>query len=108
MVHRMGSATSKRQARQMVNHGHFMVNGKPVNVTSFIVKPGDVIEVRETSRDIPAVRESIDKVEHRGLPAWIEMDLANFKGKVLHVPSREEMQLPFEIQEQLIVELYSK
>lgn len=108
MVHRMGFAASKRQARQMVNHGHFMVNGKPVNVPSFIVKPGDVIEVRETSRDIPAVRESIDKVEHRGLPAWIEMDLANFKGKVLHVPSREEMQLPFEIQEQLIVELYSK
>lgn len=108
IVYRMGFSTNKRQARQFISHGHFMVNGKPVNIPSYIVRAEDVVEVTEPGRGIRAIQESLDKVEHRGLPTWIEMDFANFRGKVLHVPSREEIQLPFEVQEQLIVELYSK
>ncbi|MGD0886504.1 MAG: 30S ribosomal protein S4 [Thermodesulfovibrionales bacterium] len=106
VVHRMGFSANRRQARQLITHRHFRVNGTSVNIPSYIVKPEDVIEVKESSRDIPAVQESLDKVEHRGLPAWIELDRTNFRGKVLHIPSREEIQLP--VREQLIVELYSK
>jgi small subunit ribosomal protein S4 len=106
VIHRMGFAANRRQARQMITHRHFRVNGTSVNIPSYIVRAEDVIEVKESSRDIPAVQESLDKIEHRGLPAWIELDRTNFRGKVLHVPSREEIQLP--VREQLIVELYSK
>lgn len=106
VVYKMGFSANRRQARQLISHGHFMVNGKPVNIPSYIVKAGDVLEVRESSRDIQSIQENMAKAEHRGLPTWLEMDAANFKGKVLHVPSREEIQLP--VQEQLIVELYSK
>ncbi len=108
MVYRMGFSASKRQARQFITHGHFKVNDKPVNIPSYIVKAGDLVEVAESGRSIHAIQESLDKSGHRGLPTWIEMDFANFKGKVLHVPSREEINLPFEVQEQLIVEFYSK
>lgn len=108
VAYRMGFSANRRQARQLIGHGHFVVNGKPVNIPSYNLKPGDIVEVRERSRGISAIQESLEKVEHRGLPTWVEMDLPNFKGKVLHVPSREEIQLPFEVQEQLIVELYSK
>lgn len=108
MVYRMGFSANKRQARQFIAHGHFMVNGKPVNIPSYIVKAGDLVEVTESGKGIRAIQESLDKSGHRGLPSWIEMDSANFKGKVLHVPSREEIHLPFEVQEQLIVEFYSK
>lgn len=108
IVHRTGFSASKRQARQLIGHGHFMVNGKRVNIPSFELKPGDVIEVKESSRDISAIRESLERIEHRGIPSWIEIDPASFRGKVLNVPSREDMQLSFEVQEQLIVELYSK
>ena len=106
VVYKMGFSANRRQARQLISHGHFMVNGKPVNIPSYIVKAGDVVEVRESSRDIQSIQENLAKAGHRGLPTWLEVDAANFKGKVLHVPSREEIQLP--VQEQLIVELYSK
>lgn len=106
VAYRMGFASNRRQARQLISHGHLLVNGKTVNIPSYIMKAQDVVEVRESSRQIQYVQESLDKIEHRGLPAWIEMDRANFRGKVLHVPSREEIQLP--VKEQLIVELYSK
>jgi len=105
-AYRMGFSANRRQARQLITHGHFMVNGKPVNIPSYILKANDVVEVRESSRSIPAIQESLEKAAHRGLPTWVEMDAANFRGKVMHVPSREEIQLP--VQEQLIVELYSK
>jgi small subunit ribosomal protein S4 len=108
IVSRMGFSGNKRQARQLISHGHFLVNGKPVNIPSYTVKAGDIVEVKESSREMNAVRESLDKVVHRGLPTWIEMDFEKFKGKVLQIPSREEIQLPFEVQEQLIVELYSR
>jgi small subunit ribosomal protein S4 len=106
VIHRMGFSANRRQARQLIVHRHFLVNGKIVNIPSYIVRAEDVIEVKESSRDIPAIQESLDKAEHRGLPAWIETDRANFRGKVSHIPSREEIQLP--VREQLIVELYSK
>ncbi|MCL5021804.1 MAG: 30S ribosomal protein S4 [Nitrospirae bacterium] len=106
VVYRMGFSANRRQARQLIRHGHFLVNGSRVNVPSYIIKENDVVEVKESSREIPSVQESLEKAGHRGLPAWLETDAANFKGKVLHVPSREEIQLP--VQEQLIVELYSK
>ena len=105
-AYRMGFSANRRQARQLITHGHFMVNGKPVNIPSYILKANDVVEVRESSRSIPAIQESLEKAAHRGLPTWVEMDAANFRGKVMHVPSREEIHLP--VQEQLIVELYSK
>lgn len=108
VVSKMGFSANKRQARQLIGHGHFLVNGRKVNIPSYIVKTGDVVEIKESSRGIPAVRESVDKIEHRGLPNWIEVDFPNLKGKILHIPSREEIQIPFDVQEQLIVELYSK
>ncbi|MFZ6016484.1 MAG: 30S ribosomal protein S4 [Nitrospirota bacterium] len=106
VVYSMGFAPNRRRARQLIAHGHFLVNGKKVNLPSYTVKAGDLVEVKESSRDIPEINNSILKIEHRGLPTWVEVDSANFKGKVLHIPSRDEIQLP--IQEQLIVELYSK
>jgi len=106
VVYRMGFASNKRMARQLISHGHFRVNGKPVNVPSYSVKKGDVVEVKESSRNIPEIIESLSKAEHRGVPQWVEVDSANMRGKVLHIPSREEIQFPS--QEQLIVELYSK
>ncbi|MEK7197309.1 MAG: S4 domain-containing protein, partial [Nitrospirota bacterium] len=99
-------AVNRREARHLIVHGHFTANGKAINIPSYLVKAGDIVEVKETSRDIPSISDSISKLEHRGLPGWVEVDGSSFKGKILHIPSREEMQLP--IQEQLIVELYSK
>jgi small subunit ribosomal protein S4 len=106
MVFRMGFAPNRRRARQMILHGHILVNSKEVNIPSCIVRAGDMLEVKESSRDIPEIVDSISKSEHRGLPGWVEVDGANFRGKVSHIPSREEIQLP--VQEQLVVELYSK
>lgn len=106
IVYRMGFATNRRRSRQLISHGHILVNGKVVNIPSYEVKAGDIVEVKESSRNIPDIADSLAKSEHRGLPTWLEVDTSNFRGKVLHIPSREEIQLP--IQEQLIVELYSK
>ncbi len=106
IVYSMGFASNRRQARQLISHGHFLVNGRKVNIPSYVVKGGDLVEVKESSRDIPEIIDSLSKVEHRVIPKWIEVDSANFRGKVLHIPSRDEIQLP--VQEQLIVELYSK
>lgn len=106
VVYRMGIAPNRRRARQLINHGHIVVNNKVVNIPSYEVKAGDIIEVKESSRNIPDIIDSLAKIEHRGIPSWLEVDPSNFRGKVLHIPSREEMQLP--VQEQLIVELYSK
>lgn len=106
MVCRMGFAPNRSCARQLVSHGHFLVNGRKVNIPSYHVQVGDVIEVKESSRDIGIIGDSLSKIEQRGIPAWVEIDFQNFKGKVAQIPSREEIQLP--AQEQLIVELYSK
>ena len=106
IVYRLGFASNRRQARQLVNHGHILVNGRVTDIPSFRVKVGDVIEVKEASREIPLVQESLSKVEHRGLPEWLELDAGNFRGKLLAIPSREE--IPLTVKESLIVELYSK
>ncbi len=106
IVYRMGFASNRRKARQLVNHGHFLVNGKRVTLPSYEIKSGDIIEVNESSRDIPEIADSLSKAVHRGIPPWVEVDSENMRGKVLHIPAREEIQLP--VKEQLIVELYSK
>jgi small subunit ribosomal protein S4 len=106
IVFRMGFSPNRRRARQLIGHGHVLVNGREVNLPSFAVKGGDEVEIKQSSREMPEILDSMAKSEHRGIPAWVEVDAANFRGKVLHIPSRDEMQLP--VQEQLIVELYSK
>lgn len=105
-VHRMGFAPNRVSARQLVSHYHFLVNGKKVNIPSYILQIGDIVEVKEASRDMEIIKKSLSKVEQRGIPSWVEIDFQNFKGKVLQIPTREEIQLP--AREQLIVELYSK
>jgi small subunit ribosomal protein S4 len=106
VVCRMGFAPNRNSARQLVTHGHFLVNGRKVNIPSFVVRVGDMVELKEASRNIVIVTDNISKMEHRGVPAWLEVDYQNFKGKVLQVPTREDIQLT--ANEQLIVELYSK
>lgn len=107
MVYRLGFATSRNEARQLVRHSHFRVNGRKVNIPSYQVRPGDVIEVREKSREIARINEALDGVMRRGLPSWVELDRPAFKGTVKTLPVRAEMTTPA-FQEHLIVELYSK
>ncbi|MDR2862077.1 MAG: 30S ribosomal protein S4 [Syntrophobacterales bacterium] len=106
MVFRMGFASSRTEARQFVLHNHFLVNGKKVNIPSYLVKIGDEISVREKSRSIIRITDAMDTVLRRGIPAWLELDKDNFKGAVKMLPTRDELTMP--VQEQLIVELYSK
>lgn len=106
VVFRMGFALNRREARLIVKHRHFLVNGRIADIPSHLLRSGDVIEVAESSRQIPSINESLSIAEHRGIPNWLDVDMKNFKGKFVRIPTREEMQLP--VQEQLIVELYSK
>ncbi len=106
MVFRMGFANSRTEARQLVRHNHFLVNGKRVNIPSYLLKIGDEISVKENSRTIARISEAVSTVARRGVPQWLELDKENFKGTVKMLPVREELTMP--VQEQLIVELYSK
>ena len=106
VVYRLGFANSRAQARQLVRHSHFFVNGKRVNIPSYLIKENDTIEVREKSRGIVPIAEAMEAVARRGVPQWLEVDKDKFKGTVKAYPSRDELTMP--IQEQLIVELYSK
>jgi small subunit ribosomal protein S4 len=106
VVFRMGFAPNRNSARQLVTHGHFLVNGRKVDIASFMVRVGDVVELKEASRNIVIINDNVSKMEHRGIPVWLEMDFQSFKGKVTQVPAREDIQLT--ANEQLIVELYSK
>jgi small subunit ribosomal protein S4 len=106
IVYRMGFAYNRGQARQLVGHGHILVNGRRVNIPSFLVKPGDVVEVKESARNIPSIADSLQKAQHRGVLEWVQVDADAFKGTLDHIPSRDE--IPLVAQEQLIVELYSK
>ncbi len=105
-VFRMGFATNRRAARQLVKHGHFLVNGRSSDIPSHLLKPGDVVAVKESSKEDPTIAESRSVAEHRGIPDWIQFDAQAVKGTFVRIPTRDEIQLP--VQEQLIVELYSK
>ena len=106
VVYRMGFAASRVQARQLVRHNHITVNGKKANIPSFQVKVGDVVEVKESSRKAPPILEAMETVVRRGVPNWMEVEKENFRGALKAIPNREDLTMP--IQEQLIVELYSK
>jgi small subunit ribosomal protein S4 len=103
---RLGFGASHAECRQLARHGHFLVNGKRVNIPSFLVSAGDVIEVREKSRKVQKVVEALAKVDRTPAPTWLELDKDSFKGKVTALPARSD--IAAEIDEQLIVELYSK
>jgi small subunit ribosomal protein S4 len=105
-VYRMGFVNSRIQGRHFVRHNHFTVNGKKVNIPSYLIKPGDVVEVREKSRKIQSIGDALDAVVRRGVPQWIDLEKDAFKGVVKGLPVREDLTMP--IQEQLIVELYTK
>jgi small subunit ribosomal protein S4 len=106
VVYRLGFANSRTQARQLVQHRHFTVNGRKVNIPSFQVKVGDAVEVRERSRKIQLIQDSLDAVVRRGIPQWLDLEKDNLKGKIKSLPVREDLTMP--MQEQLVVELYSK
>ena len=106
VVYRLGFAVSRRQARQLVRHGHFRVNGHKVNIPSYEVSVGEEIAIRENSRKVPILEIAKDFASHQPAPTWLEIDRDNYKGKVTALPKREDIQLP--VNEQLIVELYSK
>jgi len=105
-IYRLGFTNSRNEARQLVRHNHFLVNHSKVNIPSYLVKPGDVIELREKSKKIVRILEALEGVARRGVPQWLELDKEQLKGSVKGLPTREEITLP--IQEKLIVELYSK
>lgn len=106
VVYRLGFVSSRSQGRHFVKHNHFKVNGKKINIPSYMIKIGDVLELNETSRNVKAISDSLDAVARRGVPQWLELEKENFKGRVKSFPVREDITMP--IQEQLIVELYSK
>jgi small subunit ribosomal protein S4 len=106
-IYRMGFGTSRAQSRQVVRHGHINVNGRRVNIPSFMVKPNDVIEIREGSKNHPAILHARDATAHSPSPNWLEVDRENLKARVIAQPKREEL-VQIQLNEQLIVELYSK
>ena len=106
VVYRLGLGSSRPQARQIVTHGNIEVNGRKVDIASYLVKPGDVISIRETRRDNPVIKENIEAGAKRPVPEWLDLDSKNFSAKVVRMVTREEIDLP--VEEQLIVELYSK
>src|SRR5690242_16501670 len=106
VVFRLGFGTARRQARQLVRHGHVFVNGKKVNIPSYQVNVGDEITIKESSKKLTVLESAKEFSSHQNSPAWLEIDRDNFKGKVLSLPKREDIQQP--VNEQLIVELYSK
>jgi small subunit ribosomal protein S4 len=107
VIYRMGLATSRPQARQVVRHGHIQVNGRKVNIPSFVVKPNDEISVRDSSKENPTILSARDATAHAPSPSWMDVDRDNLKGRISGMPRRDELvQIP--INEQLIVELYSK
>ncbi len=106
MVFRMGFANSRIESRQLISHGHFLVNGKPVNIPSYLLKAGDEVSVKENSRKVTRIMGALETVVRRGVPQWLELDKDNFKAKIKTLPVREDLTMP--IQEQLVVELYSK
>jgi small subunit ribosomal protein S4 len=106
VVYRLGFATSRPQARQLVRHGHFTVNGKKVDIPSYSVRQGDTVAVRQTSAQNVTIQHAMEEVKGRGIPDWLLLDAAALAGRISQLPTREQINMP--AQEQLIVELYSK
>ncbi|MEE8311502.1 MAG: 30S ribosomal protein S4 [Candidatus Binatia bacterium] len=106
MVYRLGMARSRAEARQLVRHRHFTVNGKRVDIPSYLTGPGDVISVCEKSRTKATFKQAMELTERKGVPAWLEIDAATFTGKVVKTPERADLTIP--VNERLVVELYSK
>jgi small subunit ribosomal protein S4 len=106
IVFRLGFANSRAEARQLVLHRHFTVNGRTVNVPSYLVKPGDVVELKEKSRKVARILDSLEAVARRGVPQWLDLEKEKFRGTVKALPVRSDLTMP--IQEQLVVELYSR
>ena len=106
VVYRLGFATSRAQARQLVRHGHFDVNGRKVDIPSFSVRSGDTVAIRGASQKNPTIQHAMEEVKGRGIPEWLAFDGGALAGRVAQLPTREQINLP--VQEQLIVELYSK
>lgn len=106
VVYRLGFSTSRAQARQLVRHGHFSVNGRTVDIPSYQVREGDIVTVRDKSKKAPAVLHAMDEVKGRGIPEWLALQSEQMSGRIVSLPSRAQINLP--VQEQLIVELYSK
>ncbi len=106
VVYRLGLATSRPQARQLVRHGHVLINGRKVDIPSYSLKQGDLITVLGRSQKNPTIEHAMEEVKGRGIPAWLSFDPAAIAGRVVSMPTREQINLP--VQEQLIVELYSK
>ncbi|MDH5307073.1 MAG: 30S ribosomal protein S4 [Myxococcales bacterium] len=106
VIYRMGFSTSRAEARQLVRHGHFLVNGRKASIPSIALREGAVVSVRETSRKVARIAGALEALEGKSVPQWIDIDKDNFTGKVKTLPVREDITMP--IQEQLIVELYSK
>ncbi|TKB80751.1 MAG: 30S ribosomal protein S4 [Nitrospira sp.] len=106
VVYRLGFAVSRREARQLVNHGHVTVNGRRVDVPSCLVKAGDVISIRERSREMAPVQSALQLVEGRGIPAWLDLNKTAYQGSIRALPTKAEIAVP--VNEQLVVELYSR
>ena len=106
VVYRLGLANTRREARQLVNHGHITVNGSKVDIPSYLVKPGDVIAVREKSKSSVRIKEIVETNAKRVIPAWLDMNRDTLTGKVLRLSERED--IDYDVEEHLIVELYSK
>ncbi len=106
VVYRLGFAVARRQARQLVRHGHVAVNGRKVNIPSYQINAGDEIAIRDGSRKLPTLEQAKEFASHQTSPNWLQIDRDNYKGRVLSLPRRDEINLP--VNEQLIVELYSK
>jgi small subunit ribosomal protein S4 len=106
VTYRLGFAASRKEARQVVSHGHLMLNGKRIKVAGAVVKTGDVIQVRERSRNLVSIQAALEAVDGRGVPDWLELDKGSFKGTVRALPTKEQIPLP--VNEQMVVELYSR
>jgi small subunit ribosomal protein S4 len=106
VVYRVGFASSRREARQLVRHGHCLVDGKKVDIPSFLVGTGAMVSVRAASQTLLPIQRSLEAVEGRGVPGWLELDKTRFSGRVSELPTKDEIALP--VNEQLVVELYSR
>jgi len=108
VVYRLGFAKTRRQARQLVSHGHILVNGKKVTVPSYRVDVGDIIEVKPKSRNVSTIQENLESRDPRSVPPWLELDKQNFRGKVIDLPQNVQEYLEIPINLQYIIEFYSK